>query len=201
MANRPHVLVTGEYYHIYNRGNSKQDIFLDTQDYIVFQQFLYLMNMEKRITSREIGSSSYSYERGEVLVSISAYCFMPNHIHILLKQEKENGISKFMQKLSTAYVMYFNKKYTRTGGLFEGTFKSKWVGEDTYLKYLYSYIHLNPLKLENSSWKEDLKLGKSINLEHLTKYTFSSSLDYCGVVRDENKILGKNTYIPLFSEP
>lgn len=200
MANRNHVLVTGEYYHIYNRGNSKQDIFLEPQDYIVFQQFLYLMNMEKRITSREIGISSYSYERDEPLVSIGAYCLMPNHIHILLKQEKENGISKFMQKLSTAYAMYFNRKYKRAGGLFEGAFKSKWAGEDTYLKYLYSYIHLNPLKLQNPFWKEDLKLGKSPNPKDVLEYPFSSASEYLHITRNENKILSKENFPSYFSE-
>ncbi len=198
MANRNHVLVTGEYYHIYNRGNSKQDIFLDKQDCIVFQQFLYSMNMEKRITTREVGSASYSYERDEPLVSIGAYCLMSNHIHILLVQEKENGISKFMQKLSTAYVMYFNKKYKRTGGLFEGTFKSKWAGEDTYLKYLYSYIHLNPLKLKNPLWKEDLKLGKNIDFRDVLEYPFSSSVDYTGTLRNENKILNRDNFPDYF---
>ena len=199
MANRNHVLVTGEYYHIYNRGNSKQDIFLDTQDYVVFQQFLYLMNMEKRIIIREVGQSAYSYKREEPLVSIGTYCCMPNHIHILLKQEKENGITKFMQKLSTAYVMYFNKKYRRTGGLFEGTFKSKWVGGDAYLKYLYSYIHLNPAKLQNSSWKEDLKIGKKIDSSYVLSYSFSSILDYLDVIRNENTILNKSAFPSYFS--
>jgi putative transposase len=193
------VLAVGEYYHIYNRGNSKQDIFLDTQDYIVFQQFLYLMNMEKRITSREIGHSTYSYERDEPLVSIGAYCLMSNHIHILLKQEKEKGISKFMQKLSTAYAMYFNKKYTRTGGLFEGAFKSKWVGGDVYLKYLYSYIHFNPMKMKSPSWKEDIKIGKKINTGFTLEYPFSSILDYLGVIRNENAILNKNAFPLYFS--
>lgn len=200
MANRNHVLVTGEYYHIYNRGNSKQDIFLDTQDYLVFQQFLYLMNMEKRVTAREVGQFVYSYKREEPLVSIGAYCLMPNHIHILLKQEQENGISKFMQKLSTAHAMYFNKKYTRTGGLFEGAFKSKWVSGDVYLKYLYSYIHLNPMKIQNFSWKEDLKVGKKIDTKYVLEYPFSSVLDYLGVVRNENIILNKATFPSYFSE-
>ncbi len=81
---------------------------------------------------------------------------MPNHFHILFKQEKEQGITTFMQKLSTAYVMYYNKKYKRSGGLFEGKFKSKYAGEDRYLKYLFSYIHLNPLKILD-------KIGKNLD--------------------------------------
>src|SRR5665648_769365 len=117
MANRNHVLTTGEFYHIYNRGNSKQDIFLDEQDCIIFQELLYLMNMESRITLRDAGTNIFKYSRTTQLVSIGSYSIMPNHIHILVKQISNNGISKFMQKVSTGYAGYFNKKYKRTGGL------------------------------------------------------------------------------------
>lgn len=98
MANRPHSLLENEYYHIYNRGNSKQVIFLDQQDYLLFQHLLYLMNMEKRITSREIGEATYSYPRGEPLVSIGAYCLMPNHFHILVKQNLRKVFQSLCKK-------------------------------------------------------------------------------------------------------
>lgn len=198
MTTRAHALVNEEYYHIYNRGNSKQLIFLDEQDYIVFQQFLYLMNMEKRITSREIGEASYSYVRDKELVHIGAYCLMPNHFHILLIQKNDNGVSKFMLKLSTAYVMYFNKKYKRTGGLFEGKFKSKHIKSDGYLKYLYSYIHLNPMKLINPLWKEDAKHGKNISVGHIVQYRFSSVKFYLNENVPENKIIDTSSFPKYF---
>jgi len=194
MTNRNHVLTTGEYYHIYNRGNSKQNIFLDTQDYIIFQQLLYLMNMERRIALRDVTGSVYSYERTTPLVSIGAYCLMPNHVHILVKQIGNGGISKYTQKLFTAYAMYFNKKYIRSGGLFEGVFKSKHVTNDLYLQYLFAYIHLNPIKIHNVSWKEDIKRGKKVNPNHALLYPFSSILDYLDQERIESRILKKSDF-------
>ena len=80
---------------------------------------------------------------------------MPNHFHILVKEKIENGISKFMGKLTTGYSMYFNKRYDRTGSLFQGVFKSVHADSDEYLKYLFAYIHLNPIKLINPEWKEN----------------------------------------------
>jgi len=70
---------------------------------------------------------------------------MPNHYHILASAKADGGLTKFMQKLATGYSMYFNKKYDRTGTLFEGRFKAKHADSDEYLKYLFSYIHLNPV--------------------------------------------------------
>ena len=109
---------TGEYYHLYNRGNSKQKIFLDDEDYNHFVKLLYLCNSVRSITYRDVTKNVYDFDREETLVFIGAYCLMPNHFHILVKEKSEKGISKFMQKISTAYSMYFNNKYKRTGGLF-----------------------------------------------------------------------------------
>lgn len=200
MSIRMHVFTEGGYYHIYNRGNSKQNIFLDKQDYLVFQSFLYLMNMEQRVTTRETGESAYSYKRDTSLVSIGAYCLMPNHFHVLLTQVSENGISKFMQKVSTGYVMYFNKKYKRTGGLFEGKFKSKCIEDDRYLRYLYSYIHLNPLKLKNSLWKEDLASGRNVDYSCMFDYPFSSIGYFLGKDAIENSILNLSLFPIAFPE-
>src|SRR3989338_5483185 len=99
---------------------------------------------------------------------------MPNHFHLLLKEIEMGGISQFMGKLSTAYSMYFNKKYERTGSLFEGRFKSSRIANDNYLHYLFAYIHLNPIKLIEPMWKE-----KGINdfaraKEFLGRYNYSS---------------------------
>src|SRR3989344_1432783 len=114
--------VPGEYYHIYNRGNSKQKIFFDSEDYQRFVDLLYATNSPEKFNFSDSlkGISIYNKDRGERLVAIGAYCLMPNHFHILLTPLTEEGLTKFMQKLSTAYVMYFNRKYNHTGGLFEG---------------------------------------------------------------------------------
>ena len=95
-----------------------------------------------------------------------------------ITQKKEYGISTFMQKVSTAYVMYYNKKYKRTGGLFEGKFKSKYVEGDTYMKYLFSYIHLNPLKILDKNWKLQAKYPSRDMLEFLLSYKYSSFCEY-----------------------
>ena len=146
----------GEYYHLYNRGNSKQKIFLDKKDYDHFLKLLYICNSENNFVLRDIGESLFDFDRNNIFVYIGAYCLMPNHFHILVKEKEEGGITKFMQKFSTAYVMYINTKYKRTGSLFEGKFKSQYLNTDKYLKYIFSYIHLNPLKLINKNWRTSI---------------------------------------------
>ncbi|HCC06527.1 TPA: hypothetical protein DEP94_04225 [Candidatus Nomurabacteria bacterium] len=190
MSVRQVSLLTGEYYHIYNRGNSKQSIFHDDQDYRYFMNLLDTMNTEKRSRNRE--KKQRFGQIGEV-ISLGSYCLMPNHFHILIKQEKEKGITLFLQKLSTAYVMYYNKKYKRTGALFEGKFKAKYVAEDNYLKYLFSYIHLNPLKILNQNWKT-----KSIHNEEvsfLLGYPYSSFHEY---YTNEFYLINKNAFPDYF---
>ncbi len=187
-----------EYYHLYNRGNSKQVIFLDKEDYEHFIRLLYLCNSSRDITSRDISKNTYDFDREETLVFIGAYCLMPNHFHLLVKEKSENGISRFMQKISTAYVMYFNKKYNRTGGLFEGKFKSQHAGVDRYIKYLFSYIHLNPIKLIEPRWKE--KSIKNIKgaIDFLNRYQYSSYIDYTNNNRLRLKILDKDEFPEYF---
>ena len=108
--------VSGEYYHIFNRGNSKQEIFHDHEDYFRFMGLLYASNSENnfRIFGLNREESLYDFERGKQIVFIGSYCLMPNHFHLLITQVEEKtdkNISKFMQKLTTAYAMYYNKKY------------------------------------------------------------------------------------------
>ena len=173
MSMRQTPLISGEYYHLYNRGNSKQTIFHDDQDHRYFMNLLIIMNNEQRSKSGVIKKRGNDEE---IIIHIGAYCLMPNHFHILVKQEKDGGITLFMQKLSTAYVMYYNKKYKRTGSLFEGRFKSKHAGEDRYLKYLFSYIHLNPLKILDLNWK--LNPVEKEKRAFLSTYPYSSFHEY-----------------------
>ncbi|MEK7140879.1 MAG: hypothetical protein AAB815_03790, partial [Patescibacteria group bacterium] len=109
-----------------------------------------------------------------------------------------SGISKFMQKLSTAYVMYFNKKYKRTGGLFEGKFKSQHLHNDKYLKYIFSYIHLNPVKLLQKDWKEAGLRNKTQTFRFLDSYHYSSCQDYLGVSRKYNILLTRSVFPAYF---
>ena len=201
---------TGEYYHIYNRGTEKRDIFLDKADYLRFIVLLYISNNIEAVhisNLREQGKflrDIINLERKETLVDIGTYCLMPNHFHLLIKEKRAGGISEFMKKISTGYSMYFNKRYERTGRLFEGTFKSVHADSDEHLKYLFAYIHLNPIKLINPVWKEE-GIRNSVEAKlFLNEYSFSSYLDYTMKARNngkrpESKILNKNVFPEYFS--
>ncbi len=200
MSLRKKAFVPKEFYHIYNRGNSKQKIFHDPEDYFRFMSLLYACNSKNnfKVYALNKGDSPYDFERGVLLVGIGAYCLMLNHFHILITQTEQGDISKFMQKLTTAYVMYYNIKYKRTGGLFEGRFKAEHLDKDTYLKYIFSYIHLNPIKLIDREWKEKGIKNKKKALEYLSNYKYSSYLDYLGEIRIQNKILNREAFPNYF---
>ncbi len=189
-----------EYYHVYNRGNSRQNIFLDNADFKRFQDLLYLANTIDSVSVRNSRRTGvYEIERGKPFVDIGAYCLMPNHFHILITPLVENGVSLFMQKISTGYVMYFNKRYQRTGALFEGKFKSRHADTDEYLKYLFSYIHLNPLKLKHLDWKNRF-LHEPDLIQHAREYFYSSYQDYLNDIRNETMILGKESFPEYFKD-
>ena len=191
----------GEYYHLYNRGVEKRDIFLEKMDSIRFQRLIYLANGANPIRFSETeGRVLDSIDRGSPFVAVGAYVLMPNHFHILVKEIIENGLSRFMEKLATGYSMYFNKKYERVGPLFQGRFKGEHVDNDRYLKYLYAYIHLNPVKLIESNWKEAGIKDEKRALKHINQYNYSSYEDYCDIEREENAILSKNEFPNYFSK-
>ncbi|MEK7564302.1 MAG: transposase [Patescibacteria group bacterium] len=191
MSIRKIAFVKGEYYHIYNRGNSKQKIFLSKKDYERFLALLYGVNTNERFNFFNLQETGgvFAHKTEDQLVSIGAYCLMPNHFHILITPLTDDGLSKFMQKLSTAYSMYFNETYKRTGGLFEGKFKSVHLNTDNQLKYIFSYIHLNPVKLIDSKWRENGLKNIKKTLEYLKTYPYSSFLDYLKEDRKEKLIL------------
>lgn len=193
-------LVSREYYHIYNRGNSKQKIFLDKEDYLRFSGLLYACNQKEnlKVSNLSKGQTLYDIEREEMLVDVGAYCLMPNHFHLLVTQSEDNNITNFMQKLGTSYTMYFNKKYKRTGSLFEGKFKAQHLGIDRYLKYIFSYIHLNPVKLLQKDWKEKGIKNKKEAIEYLKNYSYSSYLDFMGIERIQNVILNVDAFPKYF---
>jgi putative transposase len=200
MSIRKVSFVPGEYYHIYNRGNSKQKIFTDKNDYQRFVDLLYAVNSEDKFNFSDSikGISVYERRVKDKLISIGAYCLMPNHFHILVTPLSEEGLSRFMQKLSTAYAMYFNKKNNRTGSVFEGKFKAEHLKDDIYLKYIFSYIHLNPIKLIQKDWKEIGLRDKQKAIDYLNNYKYSSFLDYLDKERNENLILKKKDFPDYF---
>jgi putative transposase len=187
-----------EYYHLYNRGNSKQKIFLHDKDYKHFSELLYLCNSQKNFVLRDITENKFDFDRIDTLVHIGAFCLMPNHFHILVKEKEEGGISRFMQKLSTAYVMHVNARHKRTGSLFEGKFKAQHLDSDRYLKYIFSYIHLNPIKLIQKDWKGGGILHGPKVKEYLMKYRYSSYSEYAGIDRVQAKILSREVFPNYF---
>lgn len=194
----------GEYYHVYNRGVDKRIVFMDEEDKKRFIRLLYLCNDEKRFEYRNRRDDNLSEIETRKIVSIGAYCLMGNHFHILLKETTERGISKFMEKLMTAYSMYFNKKNKRTGPLFAGAFKAEHCSRDEHLKYLYAYIHLNPLKFADKSWKKKNIINNLSMKKFLGSYTISSYLDYALAKnikdREEASILTKKDFPDYFTE-
>ncbi len=144
-----------EYYHIFNRGVDKREVFLDPDDYVRFltgmKEFNNGLIREERLRKAEKSESDSESESDsdfpasteEKLVEIVCYCLNPNHYHLILKQLQENGVSKFMQKVGTGYTNYFNIKQSRSGTLFQGKFKSIHIDSNDYLLYLSAYVNAN----------------------------------------------------------
>lgn len=153
-------LVNGEYYHVYNRGNDKKNIYSQSRDYARFQKtfYYYKFSGPKIKFSRFNKSNLFKPFLNEKLIEVLCYCLMPNHFHFLVKQLKENGISLFLSQLSNSYTKYFNTKYNRIGSLLQGTFKAVKIESEEHLIHISRYIHLNPVvscivkKPENYAW-------------------------------------------------
>jgi len=200
---RPITFSIGEFYHVYNRGTDKRKIFITNRDYERFIVLLYLANSNNSIRidlRRQSFQDLMEIDRGKNFVDIGAYCLMPNHFHILLREKTENGISLFMQKLTTAYTMYFNKKHERNGVLFQGVFKAEHLENDNYLKYMYSYIHLNPIKLIDPTWREKGIKNQSEAERFLEQYRYSSYPEYTNVNRKEKVIINKRAFPEYFGD-
>lgn len=149
-------LVNNEYYHIYNRGVDKREVFSDDRDYVRFLLSVDLLNDEKdglmimwRDYQRCVKNPKVAdflklnFRKRERLVDIVSYCLMSNHYHFVLKQNVEKGIERFLQKLGTSYTKYFNKKYHRNGSLFQGTFKSSYISSTGLLLRMAVYASCN----------------------------------------------------------
>ena len=181
--------VENQIYHIYNRGVDKRKIFLDQKDYFRFIHDLFEFNDENAVLNvayyfnsktMEVEPQYFKREKKprKLLIEILVFVLMPNHFHLILSQKRENGIVKFMHKLGTGYTMYFNQKYKRTGGLFQGRFKAILINQESYFIHLPFYIHSNPLELINYGGSTSINWKKE--MEFLANYKWSSFLDYIG---------------------
>ncbi|MCL5020018.1 MAG: transposase [Patescibacteria group bacterium] len=134
------------FYHVYNRGVEKRQIFLIERDYQRFLQTLYYYQFigPKPRYSTRLRFKNKEFDKNPKIVEIVCYCLMPNHFHLLLKQLKAGGIQEFLSKTINSYTKYFNTKHRRIGHLFQGQFKAVSVETDEQLLHLSRYIHLNP---------------------------------------------------------
>lgn len=172
------VFIEQGYYHLYNRGVAKQDIFREKDDYRVFLRFLkeYLLPQDhpdvkkfQELTPRRHPINCFEH------IKLLAYCLMPNHFHLLVKNLSQRGIERFMRAMGTNYTMYFNRKYERVGPLCQGIYKAVLIETNEQLVYTSKYIHRNP---------------KTISLARvgpLQEYSYSSYPNYLGK-RDQDWI-------------
>jgi putative transposase len=137
MPRRMVPLVAGECFHLYNRGANRQAIFFERANYLFF-----LRRVRHYLLAQ--GQTSEVAETSDVSVSVIAYCLMPNHFHLLLCPH-DDELSRRMQRFSISYTKAINKRYHRTGSLFEGQFQALHIDRDEHLLHLSRYIHLNPV--------------------------------------------------------
>jgi len=154
-------LVTGLYYHIYNRGVDKRDIFTNRKDLQRFVLSVKEFNTINPVGSiKDLNPDVGRPERNrQPLVSIICYCFNPNHFHFIIKQEVDGGISEFFKRLLGGYTKYFNLFHDRNGALFQGRFKSNLLKDDAYFLKIRPYVHLNYLVHEIPKTKAHLVLS------------------------------------------
>ncbi len=156
----------GEYYHVFNRGNAKMDIFRTQADYAFFLSRLkeYLFPDDKSAPTAD-GKERYvrkTFPPGSF--SLVCYCLMPNHFHLVIRQNGDVPVSALMLSLISGYSKYFNKVYKRVGSVFQDQFKSVRVESNEQLLWLSAYVHQNP--------------QAAGLVDNLSKYPHSSYLDY-----------------------
>jgi len=193
MPSRKVPLITGEIYHIFNRGVNHRPIFIRKAEYQRALQAIKLyqpayppMKLSHfLVLSQNKKQKILTKANKKRLISILSFCLMPNHFHLLLRQETDNGISKFMSQFQNSFARYFNTRNNRSGPLFTGRFKAVRVETEKQLLHLSRYIHLNPYSSH---------IIKSI--QGLSNYQFSSLLDYISL--KENGVCSKKPILAHF---
>ena len=203
----------GEYYHVYNRGNRKERIFYEEKDMWRFLQTLRFfndshssLNILRNLSSltSDVNRPDSVFKLGwpanwpgrDPLVKILCYCLVPNHFHLLLKEIRNGGISKFMQKIGNGFSKYSNLKYQNVGRIFQGPYKIKLIKEQKYLEYLMVYIQaINVLELFPGGIEVALKNPEKA-MKFVDNYIFSSHPDYAGL--RESLIIEKDILAKIF---
>ncbi|MBI2613389.1 MAG: transposase [Candidatus Levybacteria bacterium] len=186
MPSRIIPFVNGEYYHIFNRGVAKMQIFNNFYDYNRFVKTMIYYSIEGPKPRFSVFTPTISILNiNKKIVDIICYCLMPNHFHFLLRQVKKGGITEFVSRLSNSYTKYINIKNKRVGPLLQGNFKAVHVETNEQLLHLSRYIHLNPLV--------------SYVVKDLDIYKWSSYLEYIDLIN--NGICDKKIILDQFKSP
>jgi len=180
-------LVNGEIYHIVIRAIEGLKLFRNEKDYLRMVHDLFEFNDDvsvgwdfRRYESKQFEKCSRTDRK--LLVEVLAFCLMPNHIHLLVRQISNGGISKLMRKIGAGYGGYYNKKHQRKGRLFDGRYRAVHIENDNQLKIVFVYIHTNPVAILVPNWKERGISGKELSkvAEFIENYRWSSYSDYFG---------------------
>ena len=178
----------GEYYHVTLRRAGEEEMFLDESDHYrgIFSLFEFNnknpITIQKQRRNRRSGRGSPPITLREELVELVAFCFMPNHVHLLLTPVTEKGLSLYISKFASAYPAYFKNKYEikRKGYFFQGRFHSVHIKNDAQLRAVFVYIHLNPTSLIFPGWKEGERIRSREAFKYCANYKWSSLKDYLG---------------------
>ena len=202
-------LAEGEIYHIYNRGNNREKIFYDEQDYraLLYRIGLALGLEEDVLNTNELTKAPRSRIRITKTPTpqfrLHAFCIMPNHFHLLLEQVGKTKISKLMHKVSTSFSMYMNKKYNRVGHIFQGRYKSVLIESNPQLMWTTSYIHMNPVKdkltrsPDKYKWSSYGYYSEIKNLPILDKRFLLEVFETINNFKKQNVIYSKETMVPI----
>lgn len=208
-VNRRNTFAPGETYHIFNRGAHKAAIFRSAEDYERFMLLLYISNDARGFEFRQVArryegrpfSDMYDGEdRRKDQVDVLAYALMPNHFHLVLREKVDGGIERFMRKAMTAYSMYFNAKHSHSGVLFQGRFKSRHVADESYFRWIFSYVHLNPIEAVAPNWEQDGVDSIEEVRALMLRYPYSSYRDYKNIARPHRRILAQQNVPDFLAE-
>jgi len=192
MPKEKRYLKTGNIYHVVLRRIANLPLFEDEQDYFRAIFCLYEFNTTEKVriySQREKRKELLKQKiftplssPRDLLVEILAFCLMPNHIHLILRQLKENGISNFVKKFASGYPAYFKNKYQISfrGHFFQDRFLAREIENDDQLKAIAIYVHTNPVELIEPKWKNFEVENPQRAIEFLNSYRWSSYLDYIG---------------------
>jgi len=212
MPHREQKLVNDEVYHIVLKRIGEDLLFRDISDYYRGIFSIYEFNTTKLVTIRERRrirkqikkeniDPSFIVDERDKLVDVLSFCLMPNHIHLLIRQLKDDGIKKYISKIASGYPAYFKQKHNieRKSYFFQGRFKAIHINDNRQLTSVFIYIHTNPISLIEPGWKKSGIKNKKRVVKFLEEYKWSSYLDYIGI-KNFPSVTERNTIMSLIGD-